>query len=429
MIATLLRIGWINLQRDRTVQALVFVLPIAFFSIFALIFGQSSGSGGMTRVRMAIVDEDHSEASRKLIAGLEQDGSLTVVTKVRQSDEPLSRDAGLALVRDGRLPVVLVIPTGFGATFGDFIGKRVELELFQDKSNPVAGQMIAGLLQKAAFTAMPMLQMDAGLAMFERFAGPLTPHQNEIVGQWREQVRATAQPAAAANSQPAAAGDAFNMVPVRIIDALRPEKTDNTGIIAFYAAGTAVMFLLFSASGAGGALLDEQESGTLERVLSSNVGFPRLLLGKWLFITLLGSLQVVLMFVWGWAVFGLTLWTPRILTGFIVMTLVTAGAAAAFGLVLATLCRSRAQLGGISTIVILIMSAVGGSMFPRFLMGPTMQQIGLVTFNAWALDGFQKIFWYRQSVLDIGPQLGVLAGLTVVFLLLARRLGRRWETA
>ena len=40
-------------------------------------------------------------------------------------------------------------------------------------------------------------------------------------------------------------------------------------MISFYAAGVAVMFLLFSASSGGGALLDEQDSGTLERVLNS----------------------------------------------------------------------------------------------------------------------------------------------------------------
>ena len=39
-------------------------------------------------------------------------------------------------------------------------------------------------------------------------------------------------------------------------------------MISFYAAAIGVMFLLFTASGSAGALLDEAESGTLERVLS-----------------------------------------------------------------------------------------------------------------------------------------------------------------
>ena len=44
------------------------------------------------------------------------------------------------------------------------------------------------------------------------------------------------------------------------------------------------MFLLFSVSGASGSLLDEVDSGTLDRVLSTRVGMSGLLTGKWLFI-------------------------------------------------------------------------------------------------------------------------------------------------
>lgn len=37
------------------------------------------------------------------------------------------------------------------------------------------------------------------------------------------------------------------------------------------------MFLLFSMTGAMGMLLEEQRSGTLERVLNSNIGMGRFL--------------------------------------------------------------------------------------------------------------------------------------------------------
>jgi ABC-2 type transport system permease protein len=58
-----------------------------------------------------------------------------------------------------------------------------------------------------------------------------------------------------------------------------------------------------------------------------------------------------------------------------------------------------------------------------------MKQVGLLTFNAWAVDGYQKVFWYEQPPLALWPQLGVLAGVTVSLLLVARRLARRWESA
>ncbi len=152
-----------------------------------------------------------------------------------------------------------------------------------------------------------------------------------------------------------------------------------------------------------------------------------LLAGKWMFITLLGMMQLTVMFVWGRLVFGLDLFHH--VPGFLVMTAFTAAAAAGFGLLLATIARTRAQLSGIGTIVILTMSSLGGSMFPRFLMSETMQKLGLLTFNAWALDGYLKVFWRDAPVWRLWPQLVVLTLLAAAFMALARVFARRWETA
>jgi ABC-2 type transport system permease protein len=66
---TVLRIGWTNLKRDRVAQTLTFVLPIVFFSIFASVFGGRAG-GSTPRVSVAVVDEDQSELSRRVVEAL-----------------------------------------------------------------------------------------------------------------------------------------------------------------------------------------------------------------------------------------------------------------------------------------------------------------------------------------------------------------------
>jgi ABC-2 type transport system permease protein len=198
-------------------------------------------------------------------------------------------------------------------------------------------------------------------------------------------------------------------------------------MISFYAAAIGVMFLMFTASGSAGALLDEAESGTLERVLSTRVTMTKLMAGKLVFNTGLAFVQLVAMFLWGWAVFKLDFFNH--LPGFAVMGLCTAFAVAAFGMLLASLCHTRAQLGALSTLVILIMSSVGGSMFPRFLMPEAMQKAGLLTINAWAIDGFEKVFWRDLPVTNLWPQVSVLLGVGVVLFLVARRVARRWEYA
>jgi ABC-2 type transport system permease protein len=84
-------------------------------------------------------------------------------------------------------------------------------------------------------------------------------------------------------------------------------------------------------------------------------------------------------------------------------------------------------LGGLTLILVLTMSVVGGSMFPRFLMPEWMQSVGLITFNAWALDGYRKIFWYNLPLIQLWPQLSVLGGVAIVSMILARWWARRWE--
>jgi ABC-2 type transport system permease protein len=60
-------------------------------------------------------------------------------------------------------------------------------------------------------------------------------------------------------------------------------------------------------------------------------------------------------------------------------------------------------------------------------MSETMQKVGLVTFNAWALDGYLKVFWRNAALWELWPQLVVLSCLTLVFLATARVFARRWE--
>jgi ABC-2 type transport system permease protein len=133
------------------------------------------------------------------------------------------------------------------------------------------------------------------------------------------------------------------------------------------------------------------------------------------------------MFLWGAAVFHLDLFTH--LPGFFVMTVATAFPAAAFGLLLASVSHTRAQQASISTLLILSLSAIGGSMFPRYIMPATMQKLGLLTFNAWAIDGYTKVFWRDEPLSHLAPQVAVLLGFGALLFLVARHFAHRWESA
>lgn len=422
LIGPMLKISLTNVRRDRVVQAMVFLLPVLFFSIFALVFGQQRDP--TSKVNIAVVDEDQSDYSGRLVKALSEEGALSVRTHAEKDGKGpiLTRETGTALVRDGVVPVTVVMPKGLkdSRTFGADAANRAKVQILSDPSDPIASQMVLGLLQKVGFTAAPDVMADQGMAMFEKYGGGLTDQQRTALDGWKKEL---ASPTASDTTKDVANSLAL---PTEMVNVMQTDKFGGTSMVSFYAAGVGVMFLLFSCSGAGGALLDEEESGTLGRLLGSRLGMNGVLAGKFTFITLLAMTQMTVMFTWGALVFHLPLASH--LPGFIVMTVVTSMAAAAFGLVLATISRSRAQLSGLSTIIILTMSALGGSMFPRFLMSETMQKMGLVTFNAWALDGYIKVFWRNAHVVELWPQVLVLGTLTVVFMAVARIFARRWET-
>ncbi|MGO8932579.1 MAG: ABC transporter permease [Terracidiphilus sp.] len=436
MIWNVAKTALIALKRDRGAMVLSFVLPLAFFSIFAVIFGGQHDT--TPHVTLIVVDQDKSEGSENLIRALEQDGSLWVHrSPVNQKGAPTGPEytaaTAEAAVKAGDAPVALIIPAGFGQhpiAFGPDAGGST-LELLNDQSDTIAPQIVVGLLQKAAITSMPSAMADEGMKYADEYVGGFTPAQKaKVDGELEALRKLEAEGKAGTGSGSSGSGaDSGGMSAgiVQVKERAVVGENKKSPMISFYAAAIGVMFLMFTASGSAGALLDEAESGTLERVLSTRVTMTKLLAGKLVFNTGLAFVQLVAMFLWGWAAFKLDFFEH--LPGFAVMGLSTAFAVAAFGMLLASLCHTRAQLGALSTLVILIMSSVGGSMFPRFLMPESMQKAGLLTINAWAIDGFTKVFWRDLPVTALWPQVAVLLGVGVVLFVVARRIARRWEYA
>jgi linearmycin/streptolysin S transport system permease protein len=428
MISAIVRTALVSLRRDRGALALSFILPIVFFSIFAVIFGGRRDT--TPKVSVIVVDEDHSRSSQQLVKGLQSEGSLSVKTRpaaVKDAEQPeYTATTAEAAVKAGKAPVALVIPHGFGdnpVSFGPASADRPTIQLLKDTSDMVAPQVVAGLLQKVAMTSLPDVMAEQGSRYFDQFAGGFTTEQRQRIDSSLRSLREREDSGAATTASSDSGSGGIIAVTSRAVVG----ENKNNPMVSFYAAAIGVMFLLFTASGAAGALLDEAESGTLDRVLSSRVTMTSLLLGKLTYNSLLAFLQLVVMFLWGWAVFKLDFWSH--IPGFVIMGVFTAFAVAAFGLLLASICKTRAQLGALSTLVILVMSSIGGSMFPRFLMPESMQKAGLFTINAWAIDGFTKIFWRDEPISHLWPQVLVLLAIGVVLFAIARRIARRWEYA
>jgi ABC-2 type transport system permease protein len=430
LIFAIVRTALIGLRRDRGALALSFILPIGFFTIFAVIFGGRHDT--MPKVSLLVVDEDHSSTSQSLIRGLEREGSLSVMRRPgpKQGVEQPEYTAATAeaAVKAGVATVALIVPHGFGEnpiSFGG--GNGPTIQLLKDSSDMVAPQVVAGMLQKVAMTSMPEAMAEQGSKYMDKYAGGFTAEQRKRIDAGLEALRGRESAESSGQTTASARADPNQGMPISVTtrDVVGENKTN--GMVSYYAAAVSVMFLLFTASGTGGSLLDEAESGTLDRVLSSRVTMGTLMTGKLCYCVLLAFLQLVVMFVWAWLVFKVDLLSH--IPGFVVMGLSTAFAVGTLGMLLASICRTRAQLGPLSTLVILTMSSIGGSMFPRFLMPEAIQKAGLLTINAWAIDGFTKVFWRDLPVQELWPQAGVLLAAGIVLFAIARRIARRWEFA
>ncbi len=77
--------------------------------------------------------------------------------------------------------------------------------------------------------------------------------------------------------------------------------------------------------------------------------------------------------------------------------------------------NSLAQANGISTLFILIMSALGGSWFPVTLFPDWMQVVSKFTLTYWSVEAFMQVLWRDSSFQDIFfPYIVILIGIEAV---------------
>ena len=396
MMLTVFKISLLRLWNNKHELLLIFVVPVMFFSIFAMIFSRGVGTK-VKQVSVSIVNDDTSPRTARVIRSLLENEEIRRVTGIGNTspDWPIYK---LARAIIGSLEAEVVIyfpPSNSGED-----AQETPIQILNEGTNPISARVVEAALSQAIVSeSRPQrISPPASSSGLVQFASSTLPELHDQV--------------------PVPIELEFEHQSVFASNKHQPK-------IAMYAAGIAVMFLLFSSSGAGASLLEEKEAGTLERLMGSRLSLGELLAGKWIYIAALGFVQLSVMFLWGQLVFSVDLLGH--LPGFVAMSVATTAAAASFALFLAVICKSRNQLNGVALVVVLTMSALGGSMIPRYIMSESMQKMGKLTFNGWALDGYKKIFWYDLPVTAIQTEICVLLGIAIVFGFAARMAADKWS--
>ena len=101
----------------------------------------------------------------------------------------LTRADAESLVRNGKVSAAIILPKGLGTSFANFSGDRPIVEILADTSDPVAPQLLSGMLQGQVMSAAPDAMMRGGIDQFEKWGGPLTPEQRKVIAVAEEQLK------------------------------------------------------------------------------------------------------------------------------------------------------------------------------------------------------------------------------------------------
>lgn len=329
-----------------------FLMPLA---IIAMMVG-AFGGGQALHITGYVLDLDNTTHSAGLITRLEGIEGIAVRT--------MSQTEAAARLERSDIGSYLVIPAGFGdgIAAGD-----VNLEVRRRGNGGTEGQIFSSYaVSEASDMAAQARQHLAVLADLEALGLAYDPATVAgVLAGYRGQVVETPRVSVVTES--------FGK---------RPEGA------AFFLPGIVSMFALFTVALASENIVDERKNGTLERLMTTRLSRFELLAGKFMAFASRTFVQIVILFLVGWAWFRL--FTPSSFAQIILFSAAVAAAGAALGLLIASVARSKEQAIWGSVIYSNLAAMIGGS-FMAVDSGSLVAKIGRFTLNHYANAGFRAL--------------------------------------
>jgi ABC-2 type transport system permease protein len=407
---------------DRRAVVLTLAIPIAIASFFGSLF---SGPGDQERARVAVavVDQDESGVSKRLLAALGADTALAV------SQPPIAN--ARAGVQGGRLAVAVVIPAGFGAaSVRAFLsqGEKAELQLLTDPSRSAEGSMVRGLLtghvmqavmQEAITGSEGRSVVNDSLQSLDSSGMPT--EQRDLLRQLLQSAQALSRAQETSGTGAPAMAAPFEVRETPVTG--NPLMNYNGYAHAF--AGMGIQFALFAAIELAAGILLERERGLWKRLRSAPLSRTTLLLARGISGTLITLLTLLVGFAFARVVFQAPIGNP---VGFLAVTVASAIMAATFGLLVAALGHTPAATRRAAAFVVLVMVMLGGAWVPAFLFPAWLQQLTWLVPVRWAVEGLDAMTWRGLPFADALVPIGLLLGFSAVCTAIA--IWRfRWEEA
>jgi len=450
-VLILLRKSLLTFRRAKAAIAITFLVPIVLIYLFGHVFGLYRNAPPPAGIKLAVVNLSGEPAAGKLVEALQAEKGLRLVTEYQNADgtkRPLTEADVRAAINDNKYNFALILPA-------DLLPEKefgVRMKFLSDPRNQIEAQMVNGLLQKTVFSHVPellgaSLQREArrflGSPRLQRFNRTMADTVADYFGGDREEIFArmnsadfglsalsqtstpTAKPidpslrrldtdakpaATSADAKPAtsAVADVFSRIVKIETEQVAGRETKNP-MAARTVGGYAIMFLLMAVSGSAATLFEEKNTGIFQRLLSAPVRPAHILWARFLFGVTLGLVQLAVLFLAGRVFFGLEIFQHG--GALFVVCLSAAAASSAFGMLVTAISPSAAAAQGISTFIVISMSAVGGAWFPTTFMPEYIQRLSKFTIVYWAVEAFTDVLWAGRSLLEVMPKVGILAAI------------------
>ena len=355
--------------------------------IMAVLFGYvfAAQGGGPTRLRVAVVDDDATDASKAFVEKLAASGDFVV--------DRASRSDAETMVRRGQRSAYVVIKPGFGAASQQmFYGDPKQLEVGNDPTRGAEASMIEGLLMKHAMSDFQQMFTDSNASrqMVDTALGNLAMAGNTTATAPLRRFLGELDTflGTPASSLP---GNASTWQPVTIakVPVARERRGPTNGFEVTFPQGILWGIIGCVMTFAVG-LVSERVHGTFVRLQIAPLSRAQILGGKALAcFASISLLQIVLLAI-GITIFGVRPSSP----GLLVLACVCASAAfVGLMMMIAGLSRTEQAAGGAGWAFLMPMALFGGAMMPQFVMPQWMQTAGNVSPIKWAILGLEGALW------------------------------------
>ncbi|MCF8240482.1 MAG: ABC transporter permease [Melioribacteraceae bacterium] len=413
----------IRFFKDKTAVILTFVVPLVLIIIFGSIFGGNGGPRG--KISIIFVNESNSMVADFIETKLDSSKSLRLVKYYSDDNEEklFTEELAKNYVKEGKISAAIILPKDF---FAD-TSTALKFKFYYDPKNQIESALIQGSIQQNIMTEVPRLIPILMTRKSNDFLGEMKSNEftkslSGLIGEYfevspdtifksittvdtAELLSTSSDTGSAAAANPIAGMVKFES------EQLVGEEITNPGLTRTIG-GWAVMFLLFSLTGAANSLFEEKQEGSLKRLLCMPIRKSDILWSKYIYTMLLGIVQLFVLFF-----AGSIIWDVDIYSNFmnlLIVIIVSSAAAVSFGMFITSVASTLNQASGIATLLILVMSAVGGSWFPISLMPEWMQYISKFTITYWSVEAFLDVLWRQASLTDIGAHLLILISIAIV---------------